>query len=372
MQLYSVPKGQTRWSSFENPEAGKGIAAHENNGAKGHAFDKIPARETVNLLNYNEGAGIINRIWMTLNDRSPYMLRSLVIRCYWDGADKPAVEAPLGDFFSCGSHLCRFENELFSSPEGRSFNMYVPMPFRESARVTITNESDKSISHLYYDVDMVALDEPDCEALYFHCYWNRINKTVLAEDFVILPKVEGCGRFLGTSIVVNANPAYGQLWWGEGEVKGYLDGDTDLPTLCGTGSEDYIGSAWEQGVYINRYQGCLMADRDLRRWIFYRLHIADPVWFKKDFKFTMQVMDGAGVDEIKKLSAANVPIIPVSYDIGGKFHSLYKTDKPLPDEGGINFYRSDDYAAVAWFYLDKKENALPQISPANERVYGLI
>jgi hypothetical protein len=120
--LYKLPKGQTRWSSFENPTAKKGGAGHENHGAKGHAFDKVPAGDTVTLLDYSEGAGSITRMWVTVSDREQYMLRSLVIRCYWDGALKPAVEAPIGDFFSCGSELCRFENELFSSPEGRSFN----------------------------------------------------------------------------------------------------------------------------------------------------------------------------------------------------------------------------------------------------------
>lgn len=128
-EYYFKPQVRTRWASFENPRAKKGAAAWENHGAKGRPFDAIPYGGTVSLIDYSEGAGMITRIWLTLNHRSLYILRSLVLRCYWDGAEKPSVEVPLGDFFSCGRHLCKFENELFSSLEGRSFNSYIPMPF---------------------------------------------------------------------------------------------------------------------------------------------------------------------------------------------------------------------------------------------------
>ena len=295
--LYSKPKAQTRWSSFENPKAKKGAAAHENQGAKGRAFDKIDAGAEAVLLDYSESAGIINRIWITVDNRTQPMLRSLVIRCYWDNAEKPAVE------------------------------------------------------------------EPDKDALYFHCYWHRVKQTILGKDFEILPKVEGAGRFLGTAVVVNANPIYENQWWGEGEVKAYIDGDTELPTLCGTGTEDYIGTGWGQGTYFNRYQGCLTADPEMRRWVFYRLHIPDPVWFDRDIRFTIQQIGGESCDKVKKLIENNAPLIPVTCDggEGAEFMHLYKTDTPLPEKGWVNYYRSDDYAAVSWFYLDKKENSLPAI-----------
>lgn len=369
-KLYSMPKGQTRWSSFENPAARKGAAAYENHGAKGHAFDKIPPGESVTLLDYVESAGIITRIWVTVNNRSQSMLRSLVIRCYWDGASKPAVEAPLGDFFSCGSQICTFENDLFSSPEGRSFTSYVPMPFRESARITVTNESDIHLTHFFYDVNMVALDEPEKDALYFHCYWNRVKETALGEDFVVLPQVNGAGRILGAAFVMNANPIYGGHWWGEGEVKVYIDGDTDLPTLCGTGTEDYIGTGWGQGVYCNRYQGCTMADWGSRRWVFYRLHVADPIWFAKDIRYTIQIIGGAPANEVRELAEMGISLIPVTCDDsdGAGFQCLYKTGKPIPEKGWVNYYRSDDMASVAWFYLDRKDNDLPSIISLHERI----
>jgi hypothetical protein len=368
--LYLPVKGQTRWSSFENPTAKKGSAGFENHGAKGHAFDTIPAGETITMLDYSEGAGVIKRIWLTVRDRSPYMLRSLVIRCWWDGAGKPAVEAPLGDFFSCGSEICAFENELFSSPEGKSFNSYIPMPFKKSARITVTNESDRNLSHFFYDVNLIALNEPEPDALYFHSYWKREKETVLGEDYVILPKLEGMGHIIGAAFVMNANPAYKKQWWGEGEVKAYIDGDTDLPTLCGTGTEDYIGTGWGQGVFCNRYQGCLMSDWETRKWVFYRLHTVDPMIFNREINVTIQIMGGAEHYEVKELMDEGVPLIPVTNDDpeGVGFDFLYKTDKPFPEKGWVNYYRSDDMASIVWFYLDKNENPLPAIAPVFERV----
>ena len=368
--LYTFPKGETRWASFENPSAGKGMAGHENNKAKGHAFDRIASGKSVELVNY-KGAGTINRIWITISDRSPMMLRSLVIRCYWDDAKKPAVEAPIGDFFSSGSRLCAFENELFSSPEGRSFNSFAPMPFKKAAKITITNESDTDLVHIFYDVNMLTLDKPEEDVLYFHCYWNRAKSTVLGEDYNVLPKINGKGRILGASFEVIPNSAYGNQWWGEGEVKVYLDGDDDLPTLCGTGTEDYIGTAWGQGLYHNRYQGCLCAggaDQE-QKWIFYRLHINDPVYFHNNAKFDIQTIGGSEASNVKALMEKNVPLIPITCDMheNGLLH-LYKKEMTMPEDGWINYYRTDDFASVVWFYLDKSENELPPILPVNKRI----
>lgn len=358
--LYLMQNKHTRWASFENTSAGKGTAGHENNMAKGHAFERLPAGKTVNLLDYT-GAGIITRIWITISDRSPEMLRSLIIRFFWDGAETPAAEAPIGDFFSCGSRLCKFENELFSSPEGRSFNSYIPMPFKKSAKITVTNESEVDLTHIFYDVNMLAAAfyELDENALYFHCYWNRVKNTVPGEDYIMLPKINGKGRILGVSLEVNANPVYGSHWWGEGEVKAYIDGDGELPTLCGTGTEDYIGTGWGQGEFCNRYQGCLTADGENRKWIFYRLHIVDPIYFHSDIKFTIQTMGGGWTTEVKAMLEKNIPLIPVSADDNATpFRRLYKTENPLPETGWVNYYRSDDYASTVWFYLDKSENIL--------------
>jgi len=169
------------------------------------------------------------------------------LKIYWDGAAKPAVQAPLGDFF-CQSmgKMVAFENAFFSSPQGTSFNCIIPMPFRKNAKIVLINESNVN-NGVYYEVDATLGDKHDKQTLYFHSYWRRENPTTLRQDMTILPEINGKGRFLGCNIGVRQNPCCTNFWWGEGEVKVYLDGDTEYPTLCGTGTEDYIGSGlWSE------------------------------------------------------------------------------------------------------------------------------
>ena len=215
-----------------------------------------------------QGAGVVRRIWITIDDRSPRMLRALRVEMFWDGAATPAVSAPIGDFFGAGlGLLVPFENALFWVPEGRSFNTNVPMPFRRGARIVLVNESGVDLSHVFYDVDYTA--EPvAADALYFHAYWHRLRPTRLGEDFEILPRVSGRGRYLGATIGVVTDPSYGESWWGEGELKVYLNDDQARPTLVGTGTEDSIGSGWGQGVFVNRFQGSTVADQTRRVWVF--------------------------------------------------------------------------------------------------------
>ena len=226
---------QTRWASFENATGAKGAAASANKGWKGSPSASLDAGETVTLLNV-EGAGCIRRMWLTLSERSPYMLRAMRLDMYWDGAVTPAVSVPLGDFFCIGlGVMVPFENEWFSSPEGRSLNAFVPMPFYEQAVITITNESDTKVGSLFYDINYV-LEERTGEGkpYYFHACWNRENPTTLGRDLEVLPFVRGAGLFLGMSVGVATDPAYKGSWWGEGEVKINMDGDETLPTLAVT------------------------------------------------------------------------------------------------------------------------------------------
>jgi len=276
MSLFDKPIGiRSHWISFENAISERGQAALENQGAKGHAFDCVRAGETKTLLDLEE-TGMICRIWMTIGDRSPEMLRSLRLEMFWDQSDEPAVSTPLGDFFGVGlGRRTPFENALFSDPEGRSFNCFIPMPFRTGARVTLTNESEKDLAHLFYDIDLLLDVEHTPSTLYFHTHWRREAPNELGKEYTILPKVVGAGRFLGCNIGIMPDPAYEGAWWGEGEVKVWF-GDDDYPTLCGTGTEDYIGTGWGQGVYANRTQGCLIADKEAGQWCFYRFHLDLP------------------------------------------------------------------------------------------------
>jgi hypothetical protein len=374
--IYEIPsQGKTRWSTFENPDAKTGGGAKENLGAKGHAFDVIEPNGKKILLNVN-GAGIINRIWLTVNERSPKDLRSMRLEIYWDDSATPAVSAPLGDFFGVGlGRKTPFESELFSDPEGRSFNCYAPMPYKTGARIVIINESPKPV-YLYYDINFLTLEKHDKPVFYFHAYWGRSNKTKLGKDFEVLPAVKGKGRFLGMNVGVIADTVYGNSWWGEGEVKIFLDSDSQFPTLAGTGTEDYIGTAWGQGAYTNRYQGCTVADDKLKQWCFYRYHIPDPVYFQTQCKVTLQQIGGESTEVVRNLVKKGAMVKPVSVS-GEKFYKLLEMN-PVPNildasfpKGWTNYYREDDVSATAYFYLDKPANDFPPIAEVAKRIAGL-
>lgn len=374
--LYRMSTDQARWATFENPKAAPGMGGLENKSAKGHAYDPIKAGEVKTLLNVT-GMGIVQRIWLTFNDRSPAMLRALRIDMYWDGASQPAVSAPIGDFFSIShGQIMPFENALFSSPEGRSFNCRIPMPFRKGARITVTNESDHDLNLFFYDVDFQRTTVLPADALYFHCHWRREHKTKLAVDFNMLPEVKGKGRFLGVNVGLISAPEYGKSWWGEGEVKIYVDSDGQVPTIVGTGAEDYIGSGWGLGKFIQWHQGCPVANDSTRQWSFYRFHIPDPIYFQQKLRATIQVLGGDSRDQVRRMIKEGTALIPVSVSYDQGFMKLFEGNPPALDapnfpDGWVNFYRQEDYCATAYFYLDKPMSGLPALASVADRIKGL-
>lgn len=371
------PHAVTRWSSPENLNGAPGAGGKENNGAKGHAFDSIAAGQTRVLLDV-AGTGKVTRIWITVIDRSPEMLRSLRLEMFWDKNEKPAVSVPFGDFFGVGlGRTAAFENYFFANAEGRSFQCFIPMPFREGARITVTNDSKKRLSHIFFDVDYQLENSWNKNNLYFHSWWSRDTATTLARDFEVLPAVQGHGRFLGANVGINAHSRYKTSWWGEGEVKIYLDDDAEWPTLAGTGTEDYIGTGWGQGLYINKYAGCTVADAANRQWCFYRLHVPDPVYFSSSCKVALQQIGGDPKASVAGMQKAGVPLIPVTIDTGTGLALLYEegkvtdlTTSGLPD-GWTNYYRSDDVSATAYFYLSTPSSNLPAIQPVGYRTAKL-
>jgi hypothetical protein len=364
-QLYQMPVGtQSRLSSFENPNGIKGNGAKSNKTAKGNAFEPMKPGETKTLLQVN-GAGSIRRIWLTV-DQNPVKLRSLRLQMFWDGDRKAAVDVPMGDFF--GYNIGRpvaFESALFSSGEGRSFNCYITMPYRKGAKILLINEGKEAVK-LFYDVDFLE-EKIAADALYFHAFWTRQMSSELGADFVPLPKVNGRGRFLGMTVGLNTDSAYGKSWWGEGEVKMYLDGDNQYPTIAGTGAEDYLGSAWGLGTFTNLYQGCTVANDSARQYNFYRWHIPDPIYFYHDIRVTLQQIGGWDRNAVRTLVKNGVKLKPVTLDGPAGFIRLLDTpgapavtDESFP-EGWVNFYRVDDFASVSYFYLDKASSALPSL-----------
>ena len=373
--LYEMPANpQSRLSSFENPNSIKGNGGKTNKTAKGNAFENMEPGETKKLLDI-KGEGAIQRIWLTI-DHNPVKLRSLRLQFFWDGSNKPAVDVPLGDFFgyNLGKQFA-FQSALFSSGEGRSYNCYIPMPFKKAAKVLLINEGTERVK-LFYDIDFL-LHKLPLNTLYFHAYWNRQQSGQLGDDYILLPKVEGKGRFLGISVGLNTDTSYGKSWWGEGEVKMYLDGDTKYPTINGTGAEDYIGSAWGLGTFTNWYQGCTIANDSTGQFNFYRWHIPDAIYFNKDIKVTIQQIGGWMKEDMKRLYQRGVNFKAITVDGPAGFTRLLDMENPplLTDpafpEGWVNFYRIDDYSSVSYFYLDKPASSLSSLPPLNVRLKGV-
>lgn len=361
--LFEMPEGvETRWASSENQRGEKGKGAQANGGRKGSATIAIKAGASATLAEARGTSGTVRRLWMTIPDRSPQMLRGLRLDMYWDGATNAAVSAPLGDFFGVGlGQMATFQSAFFSNPEGRSFNSVVPMPFKIGMKIVMTNESGKDLPELFYDINYTLGDRHSANTLYFHAHWRREPQTRLQQDYEILPRIAGRGRYLGTNIGVIVNSKeYFNTWWGEGEIKIYLDGDRDFPTLAGTGTEDYIGTAWGQGQFAHLYQGSPVADERAMRWCFYRYHIPDPVYFRRDIRVTMGQIGyladhsrGGLVREGRKIFRA----------------APGRIVKDLREDG--KFERSDDWSSCAYFYLDKPENTLPKLDAVARRIEGL-
>jgi hypothetical protein len=367
LPLYEVPEGvQTRWASPENWDGAKGVAGQANHGRKGSSFFPLKAGEQKVLAHAEKTSGTIRRIWITISDRSPAVLRGLRLDMFWDGADRPAVSAPVGDFFGQGLGRCvAFQSALFSNPEGRSFNCYVPMPFRTGMKIVVTNESGGDVPMFFYDVDYTLGDAHGLTAMYLHAHWRRERSTTMKQDYEFLPKVTGRGRFLGVNVGVIADTAtWFKSWWGEGECKIYLDGDDAFPTLCGTGTEDYIGTAWGQGQYAHLYQGCHLADHENYQYAFYRYHIPDPVYFRNDIRVTMHQIGCWGPGVIQQMR-----------DAGRKMLATDGTPVDLERAAEANgwglFERQDDWSSCAYFYLDRTANDLPALAPVADRTVGL-
>ena len=251
ISLARLRPGATRSISAENPDGavGGGGRATEGTGAQaardlGRGWKVSPsidigAGQTADLA-VIEGPGEIRHIWLTTH---PSNWRRLVLRAYWDGSAEPAIEVPVGDFFGqgWGAFAQLSSVPVAVNPHG-GFNCYWPMPFRHGARISLENTADSS-ERVYFQVTYQT-GEPAGES-YLHAQWRRSNPVVTGGPHVLLDGVTGRGHYVGTYLAWGANSSG---WWGEGEVKFYLDDDEEFPTICGTGTEDYFGGAWNFDV----------------------------------------------------------------------------------------------------------------------------
>ena len=305
--LSRLSSAQSRSISAENftGAKGKGGMATEGTGAlaarelgqgwKVSPSIVIPGGTTVTLADI-KGPGVIQHIWLTVHHSA---WRKLVWRFYWDNERKPSVEAPIGDFF-CNGWCVR--SNVSSLPiavnPASGFNSYWEMPFRRRARITIENLSPDEVRGLYYQVDYTLTDVP-ADRAYLHAQWRRSNPLPYKEVHTLLDGVRGQGHYVGTYIGWGT---HNSGWWGEGEIKFYMDGDRKWPTICGTGTEDYFGGAWgffedgEYRTYSTPFLGFHQfikpdgVTRSQTRFGLYRWHVVDPIRFQKDLRVTIQAL----------------------------------------------------------------------------------
>jgi len=322
--LASLPllsDAETRSISAENPTGEKGGGAKavpdEESVASilGPGWEEHPASmlgpgwkarpcialepNTATALADIEGPGIIQHIWIATR---PDAYQDTVLRFYWDAEDMPSIKVPLADFFCNGHGLPYNVNSLLIAvnPSG-GFNCYWPMPFRQRARITVENQRGEPIYGFFYQITYALTEVPENSA-YFHAQWRRSMTTREYPEHVILEGIQGQGHYVGTFL---AWTQFSNYWWGEGEVKFYIDGDTDHPTICGTGTEDYFGGAWCFGAgrggrnpsatetYSTPFLGYPLHRKEpgeVPRHGLYRWHMLDPVRFKQDLKVTIQAL----------------------------------------------------------------------------------
>ncbi|MDR1094678.1 MAG: DUF2961 domain-containing protein [Clostridiales bacterium] len=305
--LFLLSDSKTRSISAENstgepgmgaraqipPEAADSHPAHDLGiGWKVKPYLPFPKKSTLALGEIN-GSGVIRHIWIT----TPLPLRHVVLRIYWDGSKTPSVECPLGDFFFLGwDKYFHINGATVAVNAARAMNCFWSMPFRKNARFTLENLTAED-QYVFYQIDyeMTALPE---NIGYFHAQFRRSNPLPYKTEHIVLDGVSGKGQFVGTYL------AYGSRnngWWGEGEIKFFMDGDEEFPTICGTGTEDYFLAAYNfentdtknyedfSGLYSGFYR--VPTDnlyKQQARFGMYRIHLNDPIFFDKDIRVTLQ------------------------------------------------------------------------------------
>lgn len=313
-----MPTGVTsRAFNAENPEGLKGAAAQAASrlgpGRKGSpAVTLEPGQELV--LADVEGPGVIRHLWITCAPTTaadPFVYRNLLLKIWWDDAPEPSVAVPLGDFFCCGgAEASRVDSLPIVVAPRSGFNAFLAMPFRRRARIVVESQHPDALRGFFYQVDCTVGDEVGEEAGYLHARWTRSNaSTGRGNDHVILDGITGRGSYLGTFVSLTSLERF---WWGEGELKFFVDGDTELPSLTTTGLEDYVGGSWafqdhlgtdpepvpetysshsfgftrvatKETTKHSNYERAMPPQFDMYRW-----HLADPIHFTQDLQVTLQ------------------------------------------------------------------------------------
>jgi len=308
-------------------------------------YRTIAPGDTLTLLD-ESGPGLITHLWITIASDDPNHLKALVLRMFWDGEPTPSVESPVGDFFGLGLvDYCRYESTPLSVGSDKALNSFFPMPFQKRARITLTNEGSRKVDAFYFNIDYRTYAKPlPADQLYFHAQYRQAapnrgwtnqwqsngdplvndKKNLMGEDNYVWLEATGRGHFVGVTMSVLQNQ---DGWWGEGDDMFFIDGET-VPSINGTGSEDYFLGAWDFGGRAFSYPlfGAPVVGQEVAggRWSLYRFHLDSPIPFTKSLRATI--------------------------------------------EHGHANHRSDNYFSVAYWYQAEPHAAFPALPPLEQRI----
>jgi hypothetical protein len=350
---------ESRAATFENPAGDRGAGGTARGGRKGRPWWLIRAGETITLASF-DGEGCVTHFWMTISQDgttpSAHLLRGQVLEVSY-GSQAPSVSVPIGDFFGAVHGIAApYASSLSAVNEGRGYSSRVPVPFRDGITMTFANRSEEAVI-LYYQVD-VLLGPVDDDVGYLHATFRRENPTTPSHDFAVWDDtLRGPGRFLGWTGGVRVHDE--RWWWGEGEMKFYIDGE-HLPSICGTGTEDYLDSGWGLGTFAAPETGAplvtsTMSDTDGSRHelvSFYRWHVADPVVFSRSLRATIQQIGAAAFISGEEKAYEE---FKASVQVAGRGWV-----ENIPGLAGLGlFERSDDWCGTAFVYLAEPQPVPP-------------
>ncbi len=322
----------------------KRISSYDRTGGNAD-FRQIAPGETLTLLD-EAGPGTITHVWITIATDEQFHLKKLVLRMYWDGEATPSVEAPIGDFFGLGNgQYFLYQSAVLAVASDKALNSFFPMPFQKHAKISVTNEGKEKVDAFYFNIDYQAHSKPLPEnTLYFHAQYRQAypsagwtnqwqsngdplvdgKKNLTGEGNYVWLEAKGKGHFVGVTMSVLQNQ---DQWWGEGDDMFFIDGET-LPSINGTGSEDYFLGAWDFGGHPFSYAsfGAPVVGAELAgsRWSLYRFHLDSPIPFTKSIRATI--------------------------------------------EHGHANHRSDNYSSVAYWYQTEPHAAFPALPPVEQRL----
>jgi len=322
----------------------KRVSSYDRTGGNAD-FRQIAPGETLTLFD-EAGPGTITHVWVTIATDEQFHLKKLVLRMYWDGEATPSVEAPIGDFFGLGNgQYFLYQSAVLAVASDKALNSFFPMPFQKHGKITVTNEGKEKVDAFYFNIDCQVHSKPlPQDTLYFHAQYRQAypaagwtnqwqtngdplvdgKKNLTGEGNYVWLEAKGKGHFVGVTMSVLQNQ---DNWWGEGDDMFFVDGET-LPSINGTGSEDYFLGAWDFGGHPFSYAsfGAPVVGAELAgsRWSLYRFHLDSPIPFTKSIKATI--------------------------------------------EHGHANHRSDDYSSVAYWYQTEPHAAFPALPPVDQRL----